>query len=193
MRRHATVTSTTVERLVPGDQIRTPQGQLIRVRRFLPHETDRQAGYLETELGLLQVQRGMQVQLVPGGQKGPSVQQELPGPGSNTGGNFPGLPAAGQGPGGQGPAQPQGSGQAGPCPRCGNTLRIQGNQSICSQCGYHGAAQVSPIGMQPGIEHSLLQKTKPGHQDPGRYQLMASQRTAVARHADAVLRYLDEH
>lgn len=193
MRRLATVNETTVEKVVPGDHVLTPQGQLIRVRRFLPHETDRLAGYLETELGLLQVQRGMNVQIVPGGQKGPSSQQELPGPGNSTGGNFSTLPASGRGPGGISAQQPLRAAQSSPCPRCGNPgMRIEGNQVSCPQCGYHGSAQMSPIGMSPGIEHTLLQQAQPASRPPTRHQLWSSrQPSAIALRATAVLAYLD--
>jgi ribosomal protein L37E len=158
----------------------------------MPHETDKMRGYIETSVGLIPVPRGMKVQMVPPGQKGPSTQQELPGPGSNTGGNF-GMPAGrGQGPGGAGPAQPGGAQQQA-CPRCGNrSLKIEGNQVACSSCGYRGSAQVSPAGQHPAVEHSLLQQPQRGPQGPSKVQLWSTRRPgAIAAHAAAVLQRMD--
>lgn len=159
----ATVLNTQIERLNKGDQIRTPTGQTSVVHGIRPHETDSRIIYLDTDMGTSTVKKGTDFQVVPKN----SQQQELPGIGNPMGGNSAQLPGAGNTPGGPGAG---GSKQINtaqtPCPNCGNTgtLHLQGENYVCSTCGFTVAAGGSPGGLlfsnQP---HGVM----PGRRKPG--------------------------
>lgn len=191
----ATVLNTQIERLNPGDQVRTPTGQVAEVKKVRPHETDSTMIYLDTDMGTSVVKRGTDFQVIPRN----SQQQELPDVGNVMGGNFPDLPGAGRTPGGPGAGHMPGGNPAAShmaCPNCGNTgtLSLHGNQFVCSVCGFQIAAGGSPGGLTftnwpSGVSGP---RKKPGevpkaHVWASRYSTVRDEGNVIARRARQVL------
>lgn len=191
----ATVLNTQIERLNPGDQVRTPTGQVAEVKKVRPHETDSTMIYLDTDMGTSVVKRGTDFQVIPRN----SQQQELPDVGNVMGGNFPDLPGAGRTPGGPGAGHMPGGNPASShmaCPNCGNTgtLSLHGNQFVCSVCGFQIAAGGSPGGLTftnwpSGVSGP---RKKPGevpkaHVWASRYSTVRDEGNVIARRARQVL------
>lgn len=122
----ATVRDTQAEWLNPGDQIRTPNGKTQKVLRVRPHEQSAAHVYIDTDSGTAVVRRSDRFQVSPDNNQ----QQSLPGYGI-PGGNTDSLP---------GETQLGGTNNATSteCPVCGGhgTLARQGNNFLCSRCGY---------------------------------------------------------
>jgi len=169
----ATQFDTQADRLNPGDQIRTPTGQTVKVLRMRNHETSGNHVYMDTDQGTSVVRRKSPVSIVPHN----SQQQELPGYGT-PGGNTNQLPMDA---GNVGPSKQTPGGSNAPknadCPVCGGkgTLHRQGQNYVCSKCGYRenfGAAG-------PGEGYNFTDMTQ---QLRGQSSL-----SAIARRAQEVL------
>jgi len=170
----ATQFDTQADKLNPGDMIRTPTGQTVKVLRMRNHETSGGHVYMDTDQGTSVVRRKSPVSIVPFN----SQQQEMPGYGT-PGGNTNQLPMdkGNVGPGGNGPATNAPGKSGTDCPVCGGkgTLHRQGQNYVCSKCGYRenfGAAG-------PGEGYNFTDMTQ---QLRGQSSL-----SAIARRAQAVL------
>lgn len=182
-RRTATVLDTQVERLTEGNQIRTPQGQTVKVLRSpRPHETDGGKVYVDTTAGTTLMDRGTSIQIVPHN----SQQQELPGSG-NPMGNSGELPGAGRTPSGQAGT---GAHQVAPhCPSDGTKMILQGGNWVCPTDGTTIPANANPTGMNPS-NRPVNQLVQPERKQPIRQtHLWASldQPSLIARRAQQVL------
>lgn len=118
--------------LNPGDSIRTPTGQTMRVNQVRRHETSRDHYYLDTDAGTTIVPWSTQFDVVPSNQQ----QQAIPGPGipdANTN-SLPMNPQAGGASGSNNAATEV-------CPVCGSkgSLARRGDKYACSRCGYSEA------------------------------------------------------
>jgi preprotein translocase subunit YajC/predicted RNA-binding Zn-ribbon protein involved in translation (DUF1610 family) len=156
--------------LQPGDQIRTPTGQSVKVRKTRNHETSMDHIYVETDAGTTVVRRDAPFTVMPVN----STQQEVPGfgiPGANTNEQpFSGSPGATN----QAPTQ----GQAGACPNCGaqGTLHRQGNHYVCSRCGFQ--QNLGPLGTNPLLDSNQVLRNFRSSKTPT---------SAIARRAAQVL------
>lgn len=189
----ATQFDTTADRVNPGDMIRTPTGQTVKVLRMRNHETSPGHAYMDTDQGTSVIRRKAPVQIVPFN----SQQQQLPGYGTQ-GGNTNSLPMekgdTQHGPGGSNVATSQ------DCPVCGGkgTLHRQGNNYVCSKCGYR--ENVGAAGAGQGINFSDIPQRLmgqpgtqgPGHQGPG-FPIASSLKSAIARRAQEVLDSTEEN
>jgi hypothetical protein len=156
----ATVLNTQIERLNPGDSIRTPTGQTSEVKQIRPHETDSTLMYLDTDMGTSTVKRGTDFQIVPHN----SQQQELPNTGNMMGGGNAGaLPGQGKSPGGTSPGQQGVHKQT--CPNCGSTaMELQGSAFMCRVCGFSAGAGNTPGNLMFGDKpHGYM----PSRRQPG--------------------------
>lgn len=178
----ATSFDTQADKLNPGDMIRTPTGQTVKVLRMRNHETSPGHAYMDTDQGTSVVRRKAPVQIVPFN----SQQQELPGYGI-PGGNTNRLPMD---PGNVGPSKqtPAGTNQADPnrsCPVCGGkgTLARRGQSYVCSKCGYR--ENVGAAGPGKGFDFTDA---------PQRLMRSSSldQKSAIARRAQEVLETTEE-
>jgi predicted RNA-binding Zn-ribbon protein involved in translation (DUF1610 family) len=114
--------------LQPGDNIRTPTGQTMKVNQVRRHETSRDHYYVDTDAGTTVVPWSTNFEVVPQNQR----QQELPGFGV-PGANSNALPFDPETSGSSNqPSSPNS------CPVCGTkgSMRRSGNKYICSKCGY---------------------------------------------------------
>ena len=178
----ATHFDTQADKLNPGDMIRTPTGQTVKVLRMRNHETSPGHAYMDTDQGTSVVRRKAPVSIVPFN----SQQQELPGYGI-PGGNTNRLPMD---PGNVGPSKqtPSGTNQADPnrsCPVCGGkgTLARRGQSYVCSKCGYR--ENVGAAGPGKGFDFTDA---------PQRLMRSSSldQKSAIARRAQEVLETTEE-
>jgi len=176
----ATVFDTTADRLNPGDHIRTPTGQTVKVKRMRNHETSGKHVYMDTDQGTSVVERGAKVQIVPHN----SQQQELPGygtPGANT--NKLPMDTGNVGPSKQNPA---GSNEAksNSCPVCGSkgSMHRRGQQYVCSKCGYK--ENIGAAGPGKGFDFTDM---------PQRLMGQGSLKGAIARRAQEVSDQLKEN
>lgn len=135
----ATRLPTQIERANPGDSMRTPQGQTVKIDKVRPHETENDKVYVDTDMGTSIMSRGTDVDLVPHN----SQQQELPGSGSPSG-NAGHLPGAGQGAGGKGM-----TGKAPTCPVDGAKMVFRNPTWVCPVDGTKGPTSAAPEGMSP--------------------------------------------
>lgn len=135
----ATRLPTQIERANPGDSMRTPQGQTVKIKKVRPHETENDKVYVDTDMGTAIMSRGTDVELVPYN----SRQKELPGSGSPSG-NVGQLPGSGRGAGGEGM-----TGKAPHCPVDGAKMVFRNNIWVCPVDGTTGPTSVAPEGMAP--------------------------------------------
>jgi hypothetical protein len=186
----ATVLMTQIERANPGDQMRTPQGQSVHVKKIRPHETDNTKVYVDTDLGTAVMSRGTEVNLTQG-----ERQQELPNSG-NPSGNAGMLPGAGRTPTGEGDAG--GGGYAAPrCPRDGTKMVQRGNTWICPIDNTTAPLSSAPAGMQPtNRETGQILTRSPGRKPPQTHLWAtyhtAGQPPAIVRRARQVLDTMEE-
>jgi hypothetical protein len=157
----ATVLMTQIERANPGDTMRTPQGQSVKIKQIRRHETDNGKVYVDTDLGTSIMNRGTDVNLTQG-----ERQQELPSSGHPTG-NTGELPGAGRTPTGEGDtahqsATPQGA--APHCPRDGVRMVLRSNTWVCPIDGTTAPTSSAPAGMHPADRPSgyILQRERDG-------------------------------
>lgn len=137
--RTATVLTTQIERANPGDMLRTPQGQTVKIKKVRPHETEGDKLYVDTDQGTSVMSRGTDVDLVPYN----AQQRELPGsgiPGANTGM----MPGAGSGAGGEATQR-----QAPTCPVDGAKMVFRNQMWICPVDGTAAPTAAAPAGMMP--------------------------------------------
>lgn len=142
----ATQSQQRAENLQPGDLIRTPTGQSVRVKRVRNHETGK-ALYVDTDAGTSVVMRGTSFTLQPYN----STQQEIPGfgiPGANTND----LPFGATHGGDNSVADTSNASEDDACPNCGSrgTLHRRGGNYVCSKCGY--TQQLGPLGKNPLLD-----------------------------------------
>jgi predicted RNA-binding Zn-ribbon protein involved in translation (DUF1610 family)/preprotein translocase subunit YajC len=184
----ATQFETRADRLNPGDSIRTPTGQTLKVKKVRNHESSGRHVYIETDQGTHLEDRTRQFQVVPDNQR----QQEIPGYGT-PGANSNRLPFDPHGPGGSNQAQSTN------CPVCGahGSLRRQGDHYSCVRCGYAenvgAGSAVDPTG---GASNATTSPTtlKAFDQDQGSRRVFTSlqprdwrQGSAIAQRARNVL------
>lgn len=189
----ATVLMTQIERANPGDLMRTPQGQNVKIKKVRPHETENGKVYVDTDLGTSIMDRGTDVNLVQG-----ERQRELPDSG-NPMGNSGQLPGAGRTPTGEGatmtgrPAQ-----MAAPdCPRDGTKMVLKGNTWVCPVDGTTAPTTAAPGGMQPTDRPSGQVVEREKGRRPPQTHLWASYHTAgrppaIVRRAQEVLDTMEE-
>jgi hypothetical protein len=189
----ATQFDTTADRLNPGDMIRTPTGQTVKVLRMRNHETSPGHAYMDTDQGTSVVRRKAPVQIVPANTR----QQELPGYGT-PGGNTNQLPMdrGNVGPGGGGGGSSSNVATSADCPVCGgkDTLHRQGQMYVCSKCGYKenfGAAGTQGQGFTFTDMPQQLRGGGP-NRGPG-IPLSSSLKSAIARRAQEVLDSTEEN
>lgn len=153
-RRHATILNTSVERVNPGDEIRTPEGNTTKVLNIRRHEYRADYVYLDTELGTIVVKRGTPVQVIVGN----ASQQFVPEPG-HPWGNTDTIPMAGKGPSGVGEPLRNFSTD---CPVCGqkNTLYLTGHNWRCRHCGFELKAGTVPFGGEFSNQHRMYLPTR---------------------------------
>jgi hypothetical protein len=165
---------TQADKLNPGDMIRTPTGQSVKVLRMRNHETSPGHVYMDTDQGTSVVRRKSPVQVVPFN----SQQQQLPGYGT-PGGNTNSLPMekgdSQHGPGGSNAISPGDN----DCPVCGGkgTLHRQGSNYVCSKCGYR--ENVGGAGQAPNSFNFTDM--------PQQLRGTSSLKSAIARRAQEVL------
>jgi hypothetical protein len=178
LRAEATQFDTQADKLNPGDMIRTPTGQTVKVLRMRNHETSPGHAYMDTDQGTSVVRRKAPVQIVPFN----SQQQQLPGYGT-PGGNTNSLPMeqsdSQHGPGGSNVAP------SGDCPVCGGkgTLHRQGSNYVCSKCGYR--ENVGGAGQAPNAFNFTDM--------PQQLRGNSSLKSAIARRAQEVLDSTEEN
>lgn len=125
----ATQYESTADRLNPGDNIRLPHGNTVKVRQVRKHETSGQHVYLDTDQGTSVVRRNDPYVIVPANYS----QQELPGYGTpgGTEDNLPGQ-SSGASWGGQNFEQSKSA----KCPMCGTLMSRQGSNFVCPRDGF---------------------------------------------------------
>lgn len=172
----ATRLPTQIERANPGDSMRTPQGQTVRVVKIRPHETENDSVYVDTDMGTSVMKRGTDVELVPYN----SQQQELPNSG-NPNGNVGRLPGSGRGSGGEGM-----TGKAPTCPVDGARMVFRNNGWICPVDGTTGPTNAAPEGMSPVDWGRGNLIDRPSGRDVPKTHLWASKYNTVDQPALAV-------
>lgn len=175
----ATVLHTDWEKLNPGDMIRTPQGQTVKITgRPRPHETDGNKIYVDTEWGTSLMNRGTGVDVVPYN----TAQQEQPDSGNPFGGGNVGFQPE------KARSQPQGGGTK-TCPNDGSPLQFTGDAWVCPRGDYSQPTN-TPGGAEFNNPENVVQT--PRRTQPHRTQLWGSRyttdgRSAIARRAQQVL------
>jgi predicted RNA-binding Zn-ribbon protein involved in translation (DUF1610 family) len=184
----ATQFETRADRLNPGDSIRTPTGQTLKVKKVRNHESSGTHVYIDTDQGTHLEDRTRQFQVVPNNQR----QQEIPGYGI-PGANSNRLPFDPHGPGGSNQAQST------HCPVCGahGSMRRQGDHYSCVRCGYAenvGAGSASGGGTSDSTATTSPMTIKRFDQDKGTRRVFTSlqprdwrQGSAIAQRARNVL------
>lgn len=175
---YATVLNTSWERVNPGDMIRTPQGQTVKITgRPRPHETDNTRVYVPTEWGMTLMNRGAPVQLVPHN----TMQQEQPDSGSPLGGGNVGFQ----------PEKARSHPDEGEhkCPNDGSPLQFTGEAWVCPRGDYSEPTN-TPGGATFSNPRNVVQTPQRGsvprtHIWGSRYT--PDGRSAIARRAQQVL------
>lgn len=165
--RHASIVNTYVERINPGDEIRTPTGQTTKVLSVRRHEYRSNFVYLDTEIGTTVIERGTPVQVIVGNAAQQSVTPGHPW------GNTDTIPMSGKGPAGTGSPERNHSKD---CPVCyrRNTLYLVGQKWRCRRCNFEIQAGSVPYGADFSNQHRL-QLPMRGHDEVPVARVWASQ------------------
>jgi hypothetical protein len=182
----ATRLDTQIERLTEGDQLLTPQGQSVNVKKVRPHETESGKVYVDTDMGTSIMDRGTNVKYVPKGGHS-SVQQELPNSG-NPQANVGRMPGAGD----MTPAQ------APMCPVDGTRMVFRNNTWICPKDGTTAPTSAAPAGMAPtDWGHGQMVNRQPGRPVQRAHVwgafITTERPSLVAREAQRVLSTMEEN
>lgn len=153
--RQATQFDVRADALVPGSMVRTPTGQTVTVQQVRSHETNGNYVYVDTDAGTTTVQRSEPFPMVTTN----SSQQEIPGYG-RPGGNF--TQDSGSPTNSAGGSFGDNSAPGMRCPNCAQkTLRQQGQNVLCANCGYtggYGGSGGHGYGTNPSVINNFSSK-----------------------------------